>query len=64
LVRPDATDRKLATLNKHLIPGVAGYIAMLVLGLFAPVLAVLGYLTLAIYILIPCDMIRRRRTVR
>jgi hypothetical protein len=40
---------------------VAGYVVMIVLGLFLPVLAVLGYLIIAVYIIIPFGALRRRK---
>ena len=47
-------------LTKKLAPGLAGYVAMIVLGLFLPVLAVLGYLVIAVYIIVPFRAFRRR----
>jgi uncharacterized membrane protein len=64
LVRPDTIGKEVTTLNKKLIPGIAGYVPMLLLGLFAPVFAVLGYLALAIYAVSPFIAIRRRRAHR
>ena len=59
LVRPDSTDADLATLTKRLTPGLAGYLVMIALGLFLPVLAVLGYLLIAVYIIVPFAALRR-----
>jgi hypothetical protein len=64
LVRPDATDHEATTLTKRLVPGISGYIVMIVLGLFAPVFAVIGYLVLAIYAVSPLIAVRRRRINR
>jgi hypothetical protein len=47
-------------LTKKLTPGLAGYVAVIVLGLFLPVLAVLGYLVIAVYIIVPFGALRRR----
>ncbi len=60
LVRPDMQDEDVKTLTKRLTPGLAGYVAMIVLGLFVPVLAVLGYLAVAVYIIVPFGVIRHR----
>ena len=53
LVRPDTADEEVNVLTKKLTPGLGGYVAMIVLGIFSPVIAVLGYLAIAIYYLIP-----------
>jgi hypothetical protein len=50
-------------ITKRLTPGLAGYIAVIVLGLFPPVLAVLGYLAIAAYIILPVGALRRRARV-
>ncbi|MGH9252555.1 MAG: TMEM175 family protein [Acidimicrobiales bacterium] len=60
LIRPDVADADVKLLTRRLTPGLAGYVAMIVLGLFLPVLAVLGYLAIAVYILVPFGAIRRR----
>jgi len=59
LVRPDTTDADLAMLTRRLTPGLAGYLLMIALGLFLPVAAVLGYLLIALYIVVPFAAIRR-----
>ncbi|MGH8838422.1 MAG: TMEM175 family protein [Jiangellaceae bacterium] len=60
LIRPDVADADVKLLTRRLAPGLAGYLAMIVLGLFLPLLAVLGYLAIAVYILVPFGAIRRR----
>lgn len=62
LVRPDAADDDVRTLTRRLTPGLAGYLAMIAVGLFLPVVAVLGYLAIAVYIIVPFDAIRHRRS--
>ncbi|HEX6919563.1 MAG TPA: hypothetical protein VF314_04985 [Actinomycetes bacterium] len=62
LVRPDAADDDVRTLTRRLTPGLAGSLAMIAVGLFLPVVAVLGYLAIAVYIIVPFDAIRRRRS--
>ncbi len=59
-MRTDAADEHIADLTSRLTPGLAGYVVMLVLGLFLPTLAVVGYLVVAIFILVPFEVFRRR----
>jgi uncharacterized membrane protein len=61
LIRPDITDSDVKMITNRLTPGLAGYMVMIVLGLFLPVLAVLGYLIIAVYIIIPFGALRRRK---
>jgi uncharacterized membrane protein len=60
LVRPDLADEDVKTLTRRLTPSLGLYVVMIVVGLFLPVLAVLGYLALALFILIPFGVIRHR----
>ncbi|HSJ45252.1 MAG TPA: hypothetical protein VK923_11280 [Euzebyales bacterium] len=61
LVRPDSSDEDVTTLTKRLrLGGMASYLVMIVLGWFLPVLAVLGYLAVAIYIIVPFGVLRLR----
>ena len=60
LIRADVADADVKMLTKKLTPGLAGYVAVIVLGLFLPVLAVLGYLVIAVYIIVPFGALRRR----
>lgn len=53
LVRPDVADDEVRILTKRLTPGLAGYVLMIVLGLFFPVIAVVGYLVVSLALLIP-----------
>jgi TMEM175 potassium channel family protein len=53
LVRPDAADEEIQLLTKRLTPGLTGYLVLLVAGLFLPVIAVIGYLAIAVYYIIP-----------
>jgi len=39
---------------------LAGYLIMIILGIFLPVVAVLGYLAIAAYLLAPRELRRRR----
>jgi uncharacterized membrane protein len=53
LVRPDAADEDIQFLTQRLTPGLAGYLILIVAGLFVPVIAVAGYLAIALYYIIP-----------
>jgi uncharacterized membrane protein len=60
LVRPDAADEEVRTLTERLTPSLAGYVLMIVLGLFVPDAAVPGYLAIALYRIVPIRTIRHR----
>jgi uncharacterized membrane protein len=53
LVRPDTADEEVELLTQRLTPGLGGYVLLIVLGLFVPVIAVAGYLAVALYYIIP-----------
>jgi uncharacterized membrane protein len=53
LVRPDARGEEIQLLTKRLTPGLAAYVVLIVAGLFVPVVAVGGYLAIALYYVIP-----------
>jgi uncharacterized membrane protein len=53
LVRPDADDEELQLLTKRLTPGLGGYLVLIIAGLFAPIVAAVGYLAIAIFFIIP-----------
>jgi uncharacterized membrane protein len=61
LVRPDMADELVRDLTTRLTPGMAGYVVMIVLGLFFPTVAVLGYLLIAVFLLVPLELLRRRQ---
>jgi uncharacterized membrane protein len=60
LVRPDLADQDVKTLTKRLTPALGVYVVMILLGLLLPIVAVFGYLALALFILIPFSAIRHR----
>ena len=64
LVRGDAAREDIRTLSGRLTPSLAGYLAMIGLGLFFPILAVLGYLVLAVIIMVPIRELRHSRADR
>jgi uncharacterized membrane protein len=57
LVRPDADDEEIQLLTQRLTPGLGGYLVLIIAGLFVPVIAVIGYLAIALFYILP---IRRR----
>jgi uncharacterized membrane protein len=53
LVRPDLADEEIQLLTQRLAPGLVSYLVLLVAGLFLPILAVIGYLAIAVYYITP-----------
>jgi uncharacterized membrane protein len=53
LVRPDAADEEVQLLTQRLTPGLGGYVILIVAGLFIPIIAVAGYLAIALFYIIP-----------
>jgi hypothetical protein len=64
LLRPDAEDEEIRTLSNKLTPGLGGYVVMIVVGLFLPTVATLGYLALAILLIVPFGLSKRARAAR
>jgi uncharacterized membrane protein len=67
LVRPDAADEEIQFLTQRLTPGLAGYLVLIVAGLFVPIVAVVGYLAIALYYIVPTrhlTMLIRRKLHR
>jgi uncharacterized membrane protein len=58
LVRADAADEEVQHLNRRFQPGLAGYVLLIGVGVFAPIAAVLGYLVIAIALLFPFGLRR------
>jgi hypothetical protein len=61
LIRTDIADDDVKVITRKLTPGLVGYLVMIMLGVFFPLLAVLGYLVIAVYNLIPVRGRRRRK---
>lgn len=61
LVRPSAQDGDLQALTRNLTPGLAGYAVLIGLGLAFPLVAIFGYLLLAVALMTPLGMVRARR---
>jgi uncharacterized membrane protein len=53
LVRPDMSDREVQFLTTRITPGMGGYVVLILLGLFLPVVAVFGYLVIAVFLILP-----------
>lgn len=71
LVRADVGDEDLDVVTDRLTPGIGGYVVLIGLGFVAPIAAVIGYLLIALFFLIPFpvpilerDRVRRRREQR
>ena len=64
LVRSLSRDEDVRFLMRRLAPGVGGYVAILALGIFQPTLAVLGYLLIALFFMIPVRAFRETRAAR
>jgi uncharacterized membrane protein len=58
LVRPEADDEEVQLLTQRLTPGLAGYLILLVVGLFVPIAAVIGYFAIAVFYIIPFRQVR------
>ena len=58
LVRRDADDQEIQLLTQRLTPGLAGYLVLIVAGLFVPIVAVFGYFAIAIFYIIPLREVR------
>lgn len=61
LIRSDIADESVKVITRRLTPGLVGYVAMIMLGIFLPVVAVVGYFIIAVYNLIPIRDLRRRK---
>jgi len=59
LLSVDPEDVESSVYTQRLLPGIAVYVVLIVLGFFAPVAAVAGYLVLALYFIVPLRLRRR-----
>jgi uncharacterized membrane protein len=53
LVRPDLDDEEIQFLTQRLTPGLGAYIVLIIAGIFVPLVAVIGYLAIALFYIIP-----------
>jgi uncharacterized membrane protein len=61
LVHPDTGDQEITLLTKRLRPGLALYVGLIVVGLFLPLVAVIGYLVVAFFLIFPLRLPRREK---
>jgi uncharacterized membrane protein len=61
LVHPRRTDADVRLLTRRLTPGLVGYVVLLVAGLFVPLVAVFGYLAIALNMIAPVGPARVNR---
>jgi hypothetical protein len=59
LVRLDAGDEEITLLTHRLTPGLGAYVLLIAVGLFLPVVAVIGYFVIALFLLLPIRVRRR-----
>jgi TMEM175 potassium channel family protein len=59
LVRPDLADEEIQLLTQRLTPGLGGYLVLITAGLYLPIIAVIGYLAIAIYYIVPTRRLTR-----
>ena len=60
LLRTDIADEDRSILTRRLTPGLAGYLVLIVIGLFWPTAAVVGYLAIAFFFIVPLPSRVRR----
>jgi uncharacterized membrane protein len=61
LRRAEVDDDEARYLARRLTPGLGGYVVILAVGLLAPRVAVIGYLAIAVFFLVPVGEIRGAR---
>lgn len=58
LLDADAREQDVWLLTQRLTPGLGGYVALIALGIFLPVVAVVGYFAIALFFILPFGSIR------
>lgn len=53
LLKPELEISEIDRLTERLTPGIAGYLVVIVVGLFFPIVAVCGYLALSFFLMVP-----------
>jgi uncharacterized membrane protein len=61
LVHPDTDDEEIKLLTARLRPSLALYIVLIIVGLFTPLVAVIGYLVVAFVLIFPIRLRRRQK---
>jgi uncharacterized membrane protein len=62
LVQPNLADEDVRTLTRRLTPTLGGYVVIIIVGLFLPMVAVVCYLAVALFVLFPFSELRRHRS--
>jgi uncharacterized membrane protein len=62
LVHPATGDQEITLLTKRLTPSLAVYVGLIVVGLFFPLVAVIGYLVVAFFLIFPVRLSRREKS--
>jgi uncharacterized membrane protein len=61
LVHPDTGDEEIKLLTARLRPSLAVYIVLIIVGLFTPLIATIGYLVVAFFLIFPLNRRRRQK---
>ena len=64
LVHPTAGDEEITLLSRRLRPSLALYLVLIVVGWFIPLVAVIGYLVVAFFLIFPLHLRRRTKSER
>ncbi len=64
LVHPTADDEEVTLLSRRLRPSLALYLVLIVVGWFVPLVAVIGYLVVAFFLIFPLHLRRREKSKR
>ena len=62
LVHPATGDEEITLLSKRLRPSLALYLVLIVVGWFIPLVAVIGYLVVAFFLIFPLHLRRRKKS--
>jgi len=62
LVHPATGDQEITLLTKRLTPSLAVYVGLIVVGLFLPLVGVIGYLVVAFFLIFPVRLGRREKS--
>jgi uncharacterized membrane protein len=64
LVHPATDDEEITLLSTRLRPSLVLYLVLIGVGLFLPLVAVLGYLVVAFFLIVPLKLRRKRSETR
>lgn len=56
LVRPDAENKEIEALGGRLAPSLAGYVGLILLSIFFPLIAIIGFLVIALLLISPIGL--------